>query len=84
MLGFALHSDRAREFCAAPIEAWALERSILTTMTPGSTYKANGQVEGEMNVVKKAISTLISAGSATLKQWPLAARHIGERRLRAQ
>ena len=81
---YRLHSDRAREFCAAPIKAWALERSILTTMTSGSTYKANGRVEGEMNVVKKAIRTLITAGTATLKQWPLAARHIGERRLRVQ
>ena len=81
---YRLHSDRAREFCAAPIKAWALERSILTTMTSGSTYKANGRVEGEMNVVKKAIRTLITAGAATLKQWPLAARHIGERRLRVQ
>eukprot|EP00435_Cladocopium_sp_Y103_P053777 s587_g17.t1 len=81
---YRLHSDRAKEFCAAPIKAWALERSILTTMTSGSTYKANGRVEGEMNVVKKAIRTLITAGAALLPQWPLAARHIGERRLRSQ
>eukprot|EP00435_Cladocopium_sp_Y103_P029454 s2415_g7.t1 len=33
---------------------------------------------------KKSIRTLISAGAAKLKQWPLAARHIGERRLRSQ
>ena len=53
-------------------------------MTSGSSFKSNGRVEGEMNIVKKAIRTLISAGAATLQQWPLASRHIGERRLRLQ
>jgi hypothetical protein len=53
-------------------------------MTSGSSFKANGRVEGEMNAVKKSIRTLISAGVSTLQQWPLAARHIGEKRLRAQ
>eukprot|EP00435_Cladocopium_sp_Y103_P021236 s2552_g5.t1 len=81
---YRIHSDRAKEFCSAPIKNWALERDVLTTMTSGSTYKANGRVEGEMNVVKKAIRTLISAGASTLTQWPLASRHVGERRLRSQ
>ena len=53
-------------------------------MTSGSSFKSNGRVEGEMNVVKKAVRTLISAGVATLKQWPLVSRHVGERRLRLQ
>ena len=37
-----------------------------------------------MNTIKKSIRTLISAQLSPLKQWHLAARHIGERRLRAQ
>jgi hypothetical protein len=37
-----------------------------------------------MNMVKKSIRTLISAQLGTLTQWPLIARHIGERRLRSQ
>eukprot|EP00435_Cladocopium_sp_Y103_P037917 s3038_g10.t1 len=47
-----------------------------------ATYKA----EGEMNVVKKAIRTLISASAAKFKltQWHLAPRDIGEKRLRGQ
>ena len=81
---YRIHSDRAKEFCSEPVRTWTLERDILTTMTPGSSYKANGRVEGEMNTIKKSIRTLISAQLAPLKQWPLAARHIGERRLRAQ
>eukprot|EP00435_Cladocopium_sp_Y103_P032651 s1805_g8.t1 len=79
-----IHSDRAKEFCSAPVKAWALDRDMVSTMTPGSSYKANGRVEGEMNVVKKSIRTLIAAGAALLTQWPLAARHVGERRLRGQ
>ena len=37
-----------------------------------------------MGVIKKSIRTLITAGTCTLSQWPLAASHIGERRLRSQ
>ena len=48
-------------------------------MTSGSSFKANGGVEGEMNVIKTSIRTLISANVGTLtKQGPLAARHIGQ------
>ena len=43
------------------LRTWTLEQDMLTTMTPGSSYKANGRVEGEMNVIKKSIRTLISA-----------------------
>ena len=81
---YRVHSDRAREFSSAETQAWAAERSILTTMTSGSSFKANGRVEAEMGVIKKAIRTLISSGDCTLTQWPLAARHLGERRLRRQ
>eukprot|EP00435_Cladocopium_sp_Y103_P067668 s1206_g30.t1 len=81
---YRVHSDRAREFCSAEVQPWATDRSILTTMTSGSSFKANGRVEGEMNVIKKSIRVLISSGAAKLTQWPLAARHIGERRLRRQ
>ena len=81
---YRIHSDRAREFSSAEMQSWALDRNILTTMTSGSSYKANGRVEAEMGMVKKSIRTLITAGVCTLSQWPLAARHIGERRLRSQ
>ena len=81
---YRLHSDRAREFCSEQVRSWTLARDVVTTMTPGSSYKANGRVESEMNMVKKSIRTLISAQLGTLTQWPLIARHIGERRLRAQ
>ena len=81
-LGLPLYrrrSDRATEFCSEPVRTWALEWDVLTTMTPGSSL--NGRVEGKMNVIKTSIRTLISANENTLKQWPLAARHIGEQRL---
>ena len=57
-------------------------RDILTTMTSGSSFKSNGRVEAEMGFIKKSIRTLISAGA--LQDWPLAARHLGERRLHSQ
>ena len=81
---YRLHSDRARELTSAETQAWALDRNILTTMTCGSSYKSNGRCEAEVGVIKKSIRILISSGSCTLTQWPLAARHLGERRLRGQ
>ena len=81
---YRLHSDRARELTSAETQAWALDRNILTTMTCGSSYKSNGRCEAEVGVIKKSIRILISSGSCSLTQWPLAARHLGERRLRGQ
>ena len=81
---YRVHTDRAREFCSDQMRSWAMERDIVPTMTPGSSYKANGRVEGEMNTIKKSIRTLISAGVCEAARWPLAARHVGERRLRSQ
>ena len=81
---YRIHSDRAKEFSSAEMQAWAADRDILTTMTSGSSFKSNGRVEAEMGFIKKSVRTLISAGTCTLQGWPLAARHLGERRLRNQ
>ena len=79
-----LHSDRAREFLAAPLRRWAQHRDIVLTKTAGDDYKANGRCEAELGVIKRAIRTVISAGKFNINLWPLVARHVGERRLRAQ
>ena len=79
-----LHSDRAREFLAAPLRRWAQHRDIVLTKTAGDDYKANGRCEAELGVTKRAIRTVISAGKFNINLWPLVARHVGERRLRAQ
>ena len=81
---YRIHSDRARELCSEQVQAWALDRQIVSTLTPGSSYKANGRVEGEMNTIKKSMRTLITAGACPADRWPLVARHVGERRLRSQ
>ena len=79
-----LHCDRARELVAAPIRRWTLDRGVITTLTSGSSYKSNGRVEAEVGATKRGVKTLISAGLCPSDHWPLAARHIGERRLRNQ
>ena len=79
-----LHSDRAREFIAAPLRRWAQHRDIVLTKTAGDDYKANGRCEAELGVTKRAIRTVISAGKYSINLWPLVAKHVGERRLRAQ
>ena len=79
-----LHCDRARELTSAPVRRWTLDRGIITTLTTGSTFKANGRVEAEVGAVKRAVRTLVSAKLCPLEAWPLALRHVGERRLRSQ
>ena len=81
---YRLHSDRARELISAPVRRWTLDRGILTTLTTGDSFKANGRVEGELGVIKKHVRTIISTTGLGLEHWPLAAIHIGERRLRGQ
>ena len=79
-----LHCDRARDLVAAPVRRWTLDRGIITTLTSRSSYKSNGRMESEVGSTKRGIKTLISAGLCPSEYWPLAARHIGERRLRNQ
>lgn len=79
-----IHCDRARELTSAPIRRWTLDRGLITTLTTGSSYKTNGRVENEAGAAKRAVRTLISAKLCPLESWPLALRHVGERRLRCQ
>ena len=81
---YRMHSDRAREFLAKPVHQWCLDRGIVQTMTPGSAFKTNGRAENEVGMIKKGVRTSISAGACPLDRWPLAVRHVGERRLRNQ
>ena len=57
-----------------------LDRGVITTLTTGSSFKTNGCV----GAIKRAVRTLISAQLCKIDEWPLALRHIGERRLRSQ
>ena len=79
-----LHCDRARDLVAAPVRRWTLDRGIITTLTSRSSYKSNGRMESEVGSTKRGVKTLISARLCPSEHWPLAARHIGERRLRNQ
>ena len=79
-----LHSDRARELLAKPVRRWTLDREMITTLTSGNSFKANGRCEAEVGYVKKHIRTLLTATGTDVQHWPLAAIHVGERRLRNQ
>ena len=79
-----IHSDRARELLAKPVRRWTLDREMITTLTSGNSFKANGRCEAEVGYVKKHIRTLLAATGTDVKHWPLAAIHVGERRLRNQ
>ena len=81
---YRIHCDRARELISAPVRRWILDRGIVTTLTSGDSFKANGRVEGELGVIKKHVRTVVATTGLGLEYWPLAAIHIGERRLRGQ
>lgn len=79
-----IHSDRAKELTSRTVQRWAADRGIVVTATAGDSWKSIGRCEGELGIIKRLTRTMISSGACTLEQWPLAARHAGERRLRAQ
>ena len=79
-----LHSDRAREFTSMAVRRWAQARDIVVTKTSGDNYKANGRCECSLGQIKRATRTVLSAGGHNVNWWPLAAKHVGERKLRSQ
>ena len=79
-----LHSDRAREFTSLAVRRWAQARDIVVTKTSGDNYKANGRCERALGQIKRATRTVLSAGGHNVNWWPLAAKHVGERKLRSQ
>ena len=79
-----LHSDRAREFTSIAVRRWAQARDIVVTKTSGDNYKANGRCECALGQIKRATRTVLSAGGHNINWWPLAAKHVGERKLRSQ
>eukprot|EP00435_Cladocopium_sp_Y103_P064506 s236_g26.t1 len=79
-----LHSDRAGELRSRAIRKWAEDRKVYRTYTDGDSYKSNGRAEAEIGMIKKQVRTLLKETGEEAKNWPLAARHAAERRLRMQ
>ena len=79
-----LHTDRAKELIGTPVRQWTMARGIAPTMTSGNSFKTNGRAEAEVNNTKRAVRAILDAGQVDLQDWPLVARHAGERRLRHQ
>ena len=79
-----LHSDRAGELRSKTIRKWAEDRKIYRTYTDGDSYKSNGRAEGDINMIKKQVRTLLKETGFEASLWPLAARHAAERRMRLQ
>eukprot|EP00435_Cladocopium_sp_Y103_P023320 s3116_g5.t1 len=79
-----LHSDRAGELRSKAIRKWAEERRVYRTYTDGDSFKSNGRVEAEINMVKKQVRVLLKETGFNANLWPLAARHAAERRMRQQ
>eukprot|EP00435_Cladocopium_sp_Y103_P054363 s510_g17.t1 len=79
-----LHSDRAGELRSRAIRRWAEERRVYRTYTDGDSFKSNGRVEAEINMIKKQVRVLLKETGFNVNLWPLAARHAAERRMRQQ
>ena len=79
-----MHCDRARELIGKDVKKWCQDRDILMTCTSGSSFKENGRAESEINLVKQGVRRVLKETGTSVKYWPLAARHVGERRCRQQ
>ena len=79
-----VHSDRAGELASKAMRRWCSHREILRTYTSGGDWKANGRAEGEVGLIRRGINVVLKATGLPEEQWPMIARHVGERRGRLQ
>lgn len=64
------------------LQKWCNQRGIMKTCTDGGSFQSNGRVEGEISTVRRMIRTALRSSGLEDAYWPLAARHMVERRLR--
>ena len=84
-LGFPVRRlHRAAEFTSAKMRRWAADRGMLRTFTEASDWKSNGRCESEVGMVRRSVNTLMKTSGSKMEDWPLLARHAGERRGRQQ
>ena len=79
-----LHSDRARELVCKEVRRWAEAHGMYRTYTAGDEATGNARCERELGQMKSRVRTLIKAASVPIHFWPMALRHAGEERFRAQ
>ena len=63
---------------------WAADRGMLRTFTEASDWKSNGRCESEVGMIRRSVNTLMKTSGSKMEDWPLLARHAGERRGRQQ
>ena len=79
-----LHSDKARELIAKPVQRWAMSRQILQTTTGGDNPASAGHVESEVNQLKRRVRLHLRQSGLGVESWPLALRYAAEDRKRGQ
>ena len=79
-----IHSDRARELLAKPVQQWIQSRNIMQTVAAGDEPQGSARVEWEIQYLKQTIRLLLSTSKAPVGWWPLALRQATEMRHRSQ
>lgn len=79
-----MHSDKARELIAKPVERWAAGRQILHTTTGGDNPASAGHVESEVNQLKRRVRLYLWQAGLGVESSPLALRYSAEERKRRQ
>ena len=79
-----IHTDRAREFLARPVQQWMQSRNVMQTVAAGDEAQGSGRVEREVQYIKETTRLLLSTTRAPVSWWPLAMRQATEMRHRKQ
>ena len=79
-----IHSDRAKEFLAKPVQRWLASKAYLQTMTDGDNPASNARAEAEVLQVKRRVRLLLRQSHEPVVNWPSAARYATEQRMRSQ
>ena len=79
-----IHTDRAREFLARPVQQWMQSRNVMQTVAAGDEAQGSGRVEREVQYIKETTRLLLATTRAPVSWWPLAMRQATEMRHRKQ
>ena len=81
---YRLHTDRAKEFIARPVQQWCATHQLIQTMTGGDDPASNGRIESEVNQLKRRLRVIMASSGAPADLWPAAARQAVLERMNRQ
>ena len=72
-----IHVDKGGEY-GEKFKAWARDRGIRISTTPGDEPKSNGRAEQSVKALKSQVRRTLAQGKVGSEKWPFALRYVNE------